>query len=51
MYVSVNNSAQVFKIASALYSYLGLAMVMDTIHLITVVSADNITLSWQRVVC
>jgi hypothetical protein len=41
MYVSVNNSSQVFKIASALY--LGLATVMDTSHLITVVSADNKT--------
>jgi len=49
MYVSVNNSSQVFKIASALY--LGLATVMDTSYLITVVSADNMTLSWQSVVC
>jgi hypothetical protein len=36
-YVSVNNSSQVFKIASALCR--GLAMVMDTRHLITVIPA------------
>jgi hypothetical protein len=39
MYVSVNNSSEVFKIASPLY--LGLAMLVDKRHLFSVVPADK----------